>query len=225
MAIKNTMCHHTLKSVVCDRHSCFGCSRNNRTLKGAVFVKFLDIKKISQNGQVWIETVLYTLIGLALIGIVLGFVMPKINERKDALLVEQSIEALQVFDAKIGEVMAQSPGSKRIISDFSLKKGDFYIDSGNKKIELTLEGLESAYSEPGVEVPYGKMNIMTNKAQKYYNVTLSVQYDGLDIAYGDNKATRQKFGNAPTPYQFSIEHKVGSDEKSYANIQEILGSG
>jgi protein-tyrosine-phosphatase len=35
--IKNTMCHHTLKCVVCDRHSCFGCSRNNSTLKYAVF--------------------------------------------------------------------------------------------------------------------------------------------------------------------------------------------
>jgi len=41
--IKNTMRHHGLKAVVCDRRSCLGCSRNDRTLKGAVLVKFLDI--------------------------------------------------------------------------------------------------------------------------------------------------------------------------------------
>jgi|GEM_PF-6876837 len=41
--IKKTMCHHTLKGVVCDRHSFFGCSRNNSILKDGVFVKFLDI--------------------------------------------------------------------------------------------------------------------------------------------------------------------------------------
>jgi uncharacterized membrane-anchored protein YitT (DUF2179 family) len=34
-------------------------------------------------GQIWIETVLYTLIGLALIGMVLAFIMPKINETKE----------------------------------------------------------------------------------------------------------------------------------------------
>jgi len=44
--IKSTMCHHGLKAVVCDRHSCFGCSRNNSILKDGVSVKFLDIIKI-----------------------------------------------------------------------------------------------------------------------------------------------------------------------------------
>ena len=43
------------------------------------------IKKI---GQVWIETVLYTIVGLAIIGIVLGFAMPKINQAKDNALIE-----------------------------------------------------------------------------------------------------------------------------------------
>ena len=29
--IKSTLRHHGLKAVVCDRRSCFGCSRNDRT--------------------------------------------------------------------------------------------------------------------------------------------------------------------------------------------------
>jgi hypothetical protein len=60
LKIKKTERHHGLKAVVCGRRSFFGlrkpsvfevfknilfltCSRSNRTLKGAVFVKLLDI--------------------------------------------------------------------------------------------------------------------------------------------------------------------------------------
>jgi len=44
--IKNTMRHHGLKAVVCDRRSCFGCSESNRALKGAVFFRLSDIRNI-----------------------------------------------------------------------------------------------------------------------------------------------------------------------------------
>ena len=56
-------------------------------------------------GQVWIETVVYILIGLALIAIVLAFVMPRINEEKNKAIVEQTIKALSVLDDKINEVV------------------------------------------------------------------------------------------------------------------------
>ena len=36
-----------------------------------------------KRGQVWVETVIYTLIGLAIIGVVMAAALPKINERKD----------------------------------------------------------------------------------------------------------------------------------------------
>ncbi|MEK6934178.1 MAG: hypothetical protein AABW75_04870 [Nanoarchaeota archaeon] len=44
--IKKTMRHLALKGEVCDRRSSFGCSRNHHTIKGVVFVKFLDITKL-----------------------------------------------------------------------------------------------------------------------------------------------------------------------------------
>ncbi len=183
----------------------------------------MKIRKIKQKGQVWVETVLYTLIGIALIGLVLGFAMPKINERRDTLLVEQSIEALQVFDQKIGEVMTQSVGSKRLISDFILKRGDMHIKGSSDKIEIVLEGLGSAYSQPDKIVSYGKVSVLTGKGQKFYNVTLSIT-PGVDIAYKDDKNRDEKFGNAATPYQFSIEHKTANNA-DYVNIEEISGSG
>ena len=37
----------------------------------------------SRRGQVWVETVIYTLIGIALIGLVLAILTPKIKEFRD----------------------------------------------------------------------------------------------------------------------------------------------
>ena len=42
-------------------------------------------------GQIWVETMVYTLIAFALIGIVLMFVKPKIEEIQDTSIIEQSI--------------------------------------------------------------------------------------------------------------------------------------
>ena len=39
----------------------------------------------NRRGQVWVETVIYTLIGMAVIGLVLAGALPKINEKKDEI--------------------------------------------------------------------------------------------------------------------------------------------
>ena len=56
-------------------------------------------------GQIWVETVIYTLIGLALMGLVLAFVMPKINESKDRIILQQTITSLNDIDEKINSVL------------------------------------------------------------------------------------------------------------------------
>ena len=75
-----------------------------------------------KRGQVWVETVIYTLIGLALIGLVLGFVSPRLDRARDDAVVEQSIGSLGDLDGKINEVL-QAPGNVRQI-DFTMKKGE-----------------------------------------------------------------------------------------------------
>ena len=75
----------------------------------------IKIRKQNKSGQVWIETVLYTLIGLVLIGLALGFIMPKINEARDKALVEQAINSLAELDSKITEVSGIFP---KFFSDF-----------------------------------------------------------------------------------------------------------
>jgi len=169
-----------------------------------------------RKAQVWIETVIYTLIGLALIALVLSFVMPKINRSQDKLLVEQSIDTLNAIDQKMQESMNGAAGSVRIIPALSLKKGSLIIDSEANEIKIVVDNLGYEYSESGVSVPYGRVNILTEKSQKNYKVTLKIapeydiQYDGQDSAH--------TFQPASTPYKISISNvnnvKVNIEETS-----------
>ena len=74
-------------------------------------IKFTMSKK---KGQVWIETVIYTLIGISLIALVLAFVMPKLNEKKDKLVIEQAAGALRELESKIDETIENPPLNRRL---------------------------------------------------------------------------------------------------------------
>ena len=53
-----------------------------------------------------------SLIGMAIIGLVLAVALPKINSKKDEIIIEQSIEALGNIDDKIYEVQ-RAAGNRR----------------------------------------------------------------------------------------------------------------
>ena len=48
-------------------------------------------KGVKKRGQIWVETVIYTLIALVMIGTILAFALPKISEIQDKSTIEQSI--------------------------------------------------------------------------------------------------------------------------------------
>jgi type II secretory pathway pseudopilin PulG len=155
-------------------------------------------------GQVWIETVLYTLIGLALIGIALAFIMPKINEIKDRSLVEQAINSIGALDEKVTEVIQRGAGNVRE-SEFSMKTGELYINSSGNEIMFVLNNLGKPYSQPGVEIAQGRISLVTIAGQKTNSVYLRVRYRA-NITYAGKEETK-KFTAASTPYNFFIENK------------------
>lgn len=169
-----------------------------------------------KKGQVWIETVIYTLIGLALIALVLSFLMPKINQSQGNLIVEQSAETLNALDQKMQEVMRGASGSIRVIPSLSLKKGGLVINAKENKISIVIDNLNYEYSEPGVKIPYGRISILTEKTQKSYKVTLELPSD-YDLQYVGQDQIKT-FSPASTPYKFSIFNinnlKVNLEETS-----------
>ena len=64
--------------------------------------------------QVWVETAIYTLIGITIIAILLATLTPQIDKIKDKGIIQQTIDAMNVLDNKISEV-SQSPGSVGVV--------------------------------------------------------------------------------------------------------------
>ena len=77
-----------------------------------MFEKKIRDNGMNKEGQIWIETVLYTLIGLSLIGLTLTFVMPRINASKDIATIEQTMESLNVFQ-KYGNLHRYPRGNEQ----------------------------------------------------------------------------------------------------------------
>ena len=115
---------------------------------------------LKKKGQIWFETVIYILIGLILIGSVLAFISPKIQEIQDRSVIEQSAKMLNDIDKIIFSV-SLSPGNKRII-DIGLKKGNLIIDSINNKIIFEIES-SLEYSQEGEIIEEGELFILTER--------------------------------------------------------------
>ena len=124
---------------------------------------------------VWVSTVLYILISLAILGIVLAAVQPRINAARDKAAIEQTINMLNEFDQKIIEVDNSAVGNVRSLS-LQLKKGFLTIDSDNKII-WRLTDSSCKYSEPGIDVNISRIKARTEEVAGGFEVTLILVYD------------------------------------------------
>lgn len=157
-----------------------------------------------RKGQIWIESVLYTLIGLTLIGITLSFVMPRINAAKDNSIVEQSIQSLSVFEGKIDSVIENGQGNARN-ADLTLKKGYLLVaDADSDSLSIVLEDFGEPYSEPGVPIKIGRLEVLTEEDQGDYKATVRLPYnDVVDIVF-ENGESEKRYNSASIPHRFSF---------------------
>ena len=142
-------------------------------LKKRFLVKIM-IRDKNKRGQVWVETVIYTLIAFSLMGLVLAFVVPKVEETQDKGITEQSIKVLQDIDSLIREV-ALAPGNQRT-PEVGINKGSLTIDATNDKIFFELES-KYKYSEPGENITIGKIIANTETKGNINIITLILSYE------------------------------------------------
>jgi hypothetical protein len=173
---------------------------------------------MKKRAQVWVETVLYTLIGLALIGTTLAFLMPKINEAQEKLLVDQATNSLSSLDEKINTVIQTGEGNVRN-AEFLMKKGELYFNVSKNEIIFVLKGISKPRSEPGIEVSVGRITMLSLQGPKDSTVLLKVNYTA-NITFGNSEQT-MKFNPASLPYTFTIENKGIQGSKELINIDEI----
>ena len=133
-----------------------------------------------KRGQIWVETVIYTLIAFVMIGLVLGYALPKIRELQDKAVIDQSISTLKGIDVII--LNLGGPGNQRVL-ELSVKKGNLIIDGINDKIAFEIEG-SYTYSEPGVTITDGNIFVNTVKTGDYNLVNLTRDYSAeYNITY------------------------------------------
>lgn len=150
-------------------------------------VKIINHKK----GQVWVETLIYTMITFALISAVLAFVNPKIQELQDKAAIDSSIEILKQIDNTISEIIVGGQGNQRKIK-IMIKKGDLKINSKADTIMFEIQS-PLKYSEQGIEVKKDGIIIITNKTRQegLNNIQLKLDYkERYNITFGGKDILR-----------------------------------
>jgi len=175
------------------------------------------LKNLKKRGQIWVETVIYTLIAFALIGLVLSFAKPKIEQLRDKSILEQSVEMMENLDLLITEVIQAGVGNKRVI-EVALRKGDLSLDGNEDKLLFEFEG-KYIYSEPGENIQQGNLIIITEKLGKLGLVNVTRDYSDYNIKYNGNDNLKI-ISKATTPYNFVISNSGKDvDEKTIIDIQ------
>jgi hypothetical protein len=173
------------------------------------------MKSGEKKAQVWIETVVYTLVALAIIGLFLTFAKPKIEEIQDKAIVEQSVTMLEDINSVILTIVQGGVGNQRII-EIGIKKGDLKIDSINNQIVFQMDG-RYAYTEPGANgqdgspVNVGNVIASTKKIGSLNEVTLISNYSNLyNITYQGGKDIKV-LNKAPVAYKLMITNRGNID--------------
>ena len=157
-----------------------------------------------KRGQIWVETVIYTLIAFVLIAAVLTFVKPKIDELQDKTIVEQSIGMVKDIDSTVMEIVQGGSGNKRKI-EISIRKGSLKIDSPNNQIIFEIES-RYVYSEPGKDIPDGNLIISTEEFGDKTLVKVKRIYDNYNITFGGEEEVKT-LSKASTSYNLFFTNK------------------
>ena len=176
-------------------------------------VSFFVKKK---KGQVWVETVIYTLIAFVMIGLVLAFARPKIEELRDGMLITQSINMLKEIESTILNIGV--PGNQRML-ELGMDKGELIIDGVEDRIIFEMES-KITYSESGEVVHDGFLIVYTEKIGETNIVTLTRDYsDSYDIRY-DGQDEIKTFPKSAVPYKLFLANE-GKNELNEKIIIDI----
>jgi len=139
----------------------------------------------SKLGQIWIETVIYTLIAMIMIGAVLAWGKPKIEELQDKSIIEQTLGIFEDIDSQISSVVDGGAGNKRVV-EIGLKKGSIKIVGEDDTFLFEIK-TKYTYSEPGQDIYIGNIKANTIKKGEYNEVNISLSYDEkYDLRYNYN---------------------------------------
>lgn len=159
---------------------------------------------MKKKGQVWVETVTYTLIAFILIGLILAFIQPKIKQMQDHSIIDQSLSMMKQIDLTVQEVAQAGVGNKREIQ-ISLREGSILFNSTDNSITFELDG-SYMYSEPDQIYHDGNIIVKTVQKGDTYIVTLKKKFIDYNMTYDEEKVI-EKILKTGIPYKLYITNK------------------
>lgn len=158
---------------------------------------------MEKKGVIWVSTVLYILITIAVLGIAFAALKPEIDKMRDKAIIEQSIGMMNEFDKTINQVKEVS-GTRREIR-VVLKKGTLVFDFDAEDDKIVWQfNTTYKYSEPDADIKIGNIIAKTTKVTGAYFITLTLNYDE-NLLYGEDE--KEKIITASElPYTFFIEN-------------------
>jgi len=160
---------------------------------------------MKKRGQVWVETLIYTLIAFVMMGIVLYFATPKITQAQDKAIIDQTVKVMEDINTVITTIGI--PGNKRLV-EITIKKGDFKIDSIENKIIFEIES-KYQYSEIGDAIEYGGILATTEQKGDNYFITLVSDYsNSYNLTYTSQNIIKTLTQSA-TAYNLFITNNGG----------------
>lgn len=170
---------------------------------------------VNKKAQVWIETVIYTLIGLAIMGILLSIIIPSINSKKDEIIIKQSLDILKNIENKMNEVVYYGSGNSREM-EIKIKKGQLIFNFNEDYIEFNIES-ENKYSEIGEEIKDGNVNISTIKNGNLYEVKLKLFLENINLTFSEDQSEKV-FQASESSYYILITNKGSENNKIIIEI-------
>ncbi|MBU2638387.1 MAG: hypothetical protein KJ955_05410 [Nanoarchaeota archaeon] len=94
---------------------------------------------MNNKGQIWISAVLYMALGVIVLTIVLAAGVPMIQKMKDKNSFAQAKVVFASVNDNIMEVINEGPGSRRYLSPFEIKAGDFVVDETDSLVVWSMK--------------------------------------------------------------------------------------
>ncbi len=175
----------------------------------------------SKRGQVWIETVIYTLIAFVIIGMVLAFAQPKIEELQDRSVIKQSITMLQEIDSILEDIQAGGPGNKRELV-VGMKKGQLLINGSADMIVYNIKS-NYMYSEPGIPFEQGHLVILNNQVGEVNRINMTADYSNKYNITWEGQDKSKLLSKTSNEYKFFISHEGfnENDDKIKINFEIV----
>ena len=172
----------------------------------------------NKTGQVWIETVIYTAIALLMIGLVLTYAKPKIEEFQDKAVLEKSLEIIRTIDEVIRDMRVA--GNRRFV-EVGIQEGSLKIDGEGDMIVFEMES-RYVYSQPGETINDsldGRIIINTEEGGELDKVTFAINYSdySVNITYQE-KDEFKTLSKAPMPYKLLISNNGKSGDDTIIDI-------